>query len=93
MWFNGWSPLARIVLFAVASYGLLLFLIRGFGQRTISKMNPSDFVITVAIGSTVATFILSKDASLVDGLVALTVLLSLQWRPSRRRRARKPCPA
>ena len=55
-------PQGRIVLFAVSSFALLLLLIRGYGQRTIAKMNPSDFVITVAVGSTVATFILWKDA-------------------------------
>jgi uncharacterized membrane protein YcaP (DUF421 family) len=93
MWFSGWSSLGRIALFAFASYALLLVLIRTYGQRTIAKMNPSDFVITVAIGSTVAAFILSKDASLADGLVALAVLLTLQlateWTTTKSVTARK----
>ena len=38
---------------AVCLIGFLwmVMLIRFFGKRTISKMNPSDFVITVAVGS------------------------------------------
>jgi len=67
-----------VALFASCGYILLLSLIRMVGPRTISKMNPSDFAITVALGSVVANLMLSKDVSLMEGLVGLTVLVGLQ---------------
>lgn len=79
MWFSGWAGVARVVLFSFISYVAVVTLIRMFGKRTISKMNPSDFVVTVAIGSTLATFILTKDVAFAEGLAALATLLVLQW--------------
>jgi len=35
--------------------------------------------VTVAIGSTLATVLLSKDVALADGVVAFTLLIGLQW--------------
>jgi uncharacterized membrane protein YcaP (DUF421 family) len=40
-------------------------------------MNAFDLVVTVALGSTLATVILSKDVALAEGLLAL--LFALQW--------------
>ncbi len=36
-------------------------------------------MVTVALGSTVATILLSKDVTLVEGLVALALLVGLQY--------------
>lgn len=74
-----WSELGRVAVFAICGYIVLLGLIRLLGPRTISKMNPSDFAITVALGSLVANLILSKDVSLLEGLVGLAVLIGLQF--------------
>jgi uncharacterized membrane protein YcaP (DUF421 family) len=73
-----WGGLGRVALFATCGYVVLLGLIRLVGPRTISKMNPSDFAITVALGSLVANLTLSKDVTLIEGLAALTVLVGLQ---------------
>ncbi len=70
--------LARIALSAVVGYAVLLFLMRGLGKRTIAKMNMSDFVITVAIGSTLAGFIASRDIPILDGIVALAALVGVR---------------
>jgi uncharacterized membrane protein YcaP (DUF421 family) len=42
-------------------------------------MNAFDLVVTVALGSTLATVLLSKDVALVDGAAALALLISLQF--------------
>lgn len=78
-WFNGWASVGHIVIYAVVAYVLLIALVRTLGQRTISKMNPSDFVVTIAIGSIVANFVQQAPVSLVDGVVGITTLLLLQW--------------
>jgi uncharacterized membrane protein YcaP (DUF421 family) len=79
LWFSGWVPIARAVLFSTIGYVSLIALIRMLGHRTISKMNPGDFAVTVAIGSVVAILILHKDTSLSQGLAALVALLGLQF--------------
>jgi hypothetical protein len=49
----------RVAIFAPLVYiGLFLF-IRLFGKRTLSNMNALDLVVTVAIGSTIPTVILT----------------------------------
>jgi len=42
-------------------------------------MNAFDFVITVALGSTLATIILSRDTPLAEGVLALGLLIFLQF--------------
>ena len=42
-------------------------------------MNAFDFVVTVALGSTLATVLLSKDVVLAEGLLALFLLCGLQF--------------
>jgi uncharacterized membrane protein YcaP (DUF421 family) len=42
-------------------------------------MNAFDLVVTVALGSTLATIILTRDVALTDGLAALLVLVLLQY--------------
>lgn len=79
MFFDSWQGLGRVVIVGVLAYvGLILFL-RLSGKRTLSKMNAFDFVVTVALGSTLATILLSKDVALVEGLLAFVVLITLQF--------------
>jgi uncharacterized membrane protein YcaP (DUF421 family) len=79
MFFESWFSLFRIVIVGTAAYAALVVFIRIFGKRTLSKMNAFDFVVTVALGSTLATVLLSKDVVLVEGLLALLLLCSLQF--------------
>ena len=77
--FSGWTPLLRVLLVGVCAYAALLVVLRISGKRTLSKMNAFDLVVTVALGSTLATVLLSKDVALAEGLVALALLVSLQY--------------
>jgi uncharacterized membrane protein YcaP (DUF421 family) len=79
MVFQGWPGLARTgVVGALAYAGLVLFL-RISGKRTLSKLNAFDLVVTVALGSTLATILLNEDVALAEGLVAFATLIGLQW--------------
>lgn len=79
MFFNGWESLARPLVVAVIAYAGLIVLLRLSGKRTLAKMNAFDLVVTVALGSTLATVVLSKDIALADGIVALGTLILLQF--------------
>lgn len=79
MWFDGWSELGRIVLVGTLAYVGLVVLLRVTGKRTLSKLNAFDLVVTVALGSTLATVILSSETSLAAGLTAFALLCFLQY--------------
>lgn len=89
MWFDGWGDLLRIVVVAPLAYVALVTMLRATGKRTLAKLNAFDLVITVAIGSTLATVVLSSDVSLAEGVLALFVLVALQlavsWTSARSR--------
>jgi len=78
MWFDSWSDVLRILLVGMSGYAALVVLLRLSGKRTLAKLNAFDFVITVALGSTLATIVLDSSTSLVDGVVALVLLVLLQ---------------
>jgi uncharacterized membrane protein YcaP (DUF421 family) len=79
MLFDDASGLLRILFVGIVAYGALVTFLRVSGKRTLSKMNAFDLVVTVALGSTLATVVLSKDVPLAEGLLALALLIALQW--------------
>lgn len=78
MLFDSWNDLLRILLVGTGAYAGLIVILRLTGKRTLSKMNAFDLVVTVALGSTLATILLDKDVSLAEGLVAFLLLCVLQ---------------
>lgn len=79
MWFNTWSDILRLLLVGPAAYLWLVLVLRSSGKRTLAKLNAFDFVVTVALGSTLATILLNKDVSWSEGAAALAVLAGLQF--------------
>lgn len=79
MLFSSWTSLLRIIAVGVPLYIALVAFLRISGKRTLSKMNAFDLVVTVALGSTLATTLLAKDTALLDGAVALLLLIVLQY--------------
>ena len=79
MFFESFAGLLRVVIISVAAYAALIAVLRISGKRTLSKMNAFDFVVTVALGSTFATVILSKDVALAEGVTAFAMLALLQF--------------
>lgn len=78
LFFDNWENLWHIALCATISYLTLFAFVRISGKRTLAKMNVFDFVVTVTLGSTLSSMILAKVA-LVDGAVALIVIIALQY--------------
>ena len=79
MLFQGWSGLIRTAVVAVLAYGGLVLFLRISGKRTLSKLNAFDLVVTVALGSTLATILLNENVALAEGLVAFAALIGLQY--------------
>lgn len=79
MFFSDWFGLVRVVIVGVLAYAGLLLTLRISGKRTLSKMNAFDLIVTVALGSTLATVLLSKDVPLSEGITAFVLLIGLQY--------------
>ncbi len=79
MFFQGWAGLGRVVVVGALAYVALVLLLRVSGKRTLAKMNAFDLVVTVALGSTLATILLSRDVALAEGLAAFALLVALQF--------------
>lgn len=79
MIFDSWADIGRTLLVGPLVYLVLIVMLRVSGKRSLSKMNAFDFVVTVALGSTLASTLLSKDVSLAESVTAFTVLLGSQF--------------
>lgn len=99
MWFDSWADLARVVIVGAASYATLVVAVRISGKRSLAQLNAFDLVVTVALGSVLATILLSGDVSWTEGAAAFGVLILLQFlvalassriRPARRLIAAAP---
>jgi uncharacterized membrane protein YcaP (DUF421 family) len=79
MFFDSWFGLLRVLIVGTLSYAALIALLRISGKRSLSKMNAFDLVVTVALGSTFATVILNNSIPLAEGVLALALLIVLQF--------------
>lgn len=76
---GGIEPLVRIVVVGTLAYFSLIILLRISGQRTLAQLNSFDFVITIAIGSTLGRLITAKGVSLAESITAFLTLIFLQY--------------
>jgi uncharacterized membrane protein YcaP (DUF421 family) len=67
-----------IFLSALGIYITLIIFTRLAGKRSFSKMSSFDFAMTVAVGSLIASTVLSKNVSLVQGIAGLASLYIIQ---------------
>lgn len=79
LFFDNWDSVGRVLLVGPLAYILLVLMLRVTGKRTLSKMNAFDLVVTVALGSALATTMLSKNAALAEGIAAMGLLILMQF--------------
>jgi len=79
MIFESWYGLLRVIVVGPLAYLALVLLLRVSGKRTLAKLNAFDLIVTVALGSTLATVLLSKSVALLEGVAGLLVLVALQY--------------
>jgi uncharacterized membrane protein YcaP (DUF421 family) len=77
--FDSATGLLRVAIMSTLAYVALIVLLRLSGKRTLTKMNAFDLVVTIALGSTLATVILSPDVALAEGVLALAMLVGMQF--------------
>jgi len=78
-WFlSTWSGALQIVISAMIILVAVILLIRLNGLRSLSKMSSFDFSVTVAVGSILASTLLSDSVSVTDGVIGVGSLLLTQ---------------
>lgn len=79
MFMSDLYTIQQILITAVLSYFTLILLLRISGKRTLGDLNAFDMIVTISIGSTLATTILAKDTPYLDGIAGMGALIGLQY--------------
>lgn len=72
------NAVVLILLSTLGIYVTVIVYTRVFGKRSFSKMSSFDFAMTVAVGSMIATTILSDSVSLLEGAIGLLFVYMFQ---------------
>ena len=79
IFFDDWTGIGRILVTGVLAYAALIVMLRTSGKRTLSKFNAFDFIVTICLGSMLSSIIITKSVPLIEGIVALALLIALQY--------------
>lgn len=79
MFFSNIDTIERTIIIGLCAYVSLVILLRISGKRTLSKLNAFDFVITIAMGSTLSSILINKKVTLAQGTTAFIMLIGLQY--------------
>lgn len=79
MFFQNWSGIVRTLVVGTLAYAALVLSLRVSGNRTLAKLNAFDLIVTVALGSVLASILLSEGVALAEGIVAFMLLIGLQY--------------
>ena len=72
------TAVLMVVLSALGIYLTVVLFTRLAGLRSFSKMSSFDFAITVSIGAIIASTLLAKNPPLLQGVIGLAMLYTLQ---------------
>lgn len=73
------SSIKQVFVTGCIVYPALILALRLTGKRTLSKMNAFDLIVTIALGSTVSSTLLTASVSIWKGLSALFFLVGAQF--------------
>ncbi|MDP2118977.1 MAG: DUF421 domain-containing protein [Hoeflea sp.] len=79
IFFDTWAGLGRILVTGLLAYPALILMLRISGKRTLSKFNAFDFIVTIALGSMLASVVVTGTVPLAEGLLALAMLIAWQF--------------
>ena len=79
LFFDGWKGLLGTLIAAPVLYALVVLAVRVSGKRTTGEMNNFDWIVTVAIGSIVASGIVIERVAIAEAASAVFALIALQY--------------
>lgn len=77
--FGSGEDLLEVAVRAVIMYLFAVGLLRIFGKRTTMTTASFDLIVTVALGSVLASTIVSTTRPIMQGMVGIAALVGLQW--------------
>lgn len=78
IFFSGWDPIVRTAISTVCTYIALIALIRMAGSRALAKWYAFDLIVTVALGSSFASGLLSDKTTIAQAVAGFVLLIVLQ---------------
>jgi uncharacterized membrane protein YcaP (DUF421 family) len=76
---GSWSGAAQAIVAGILAFAAIVTMIRISGKRTVAKWNAFDLIVTVALGSMLATTIVSETVPLLTGVAAILLLIAAQF--------------
>ena len=76
---GNWSQVLHTLIVGTLSYFGVIIWLRISGKRTLSKWNSFDFVVTVALGSILASAILSSTTPFSQAMLGIGLLVIFQF--------------
>ena len=77
--FGTGAAFVEVIIRAVMMYIFAVALLRIFGKRTTMTTASFDLIVTVALGSILASTVVSTSRPIFEGMAALTVVVAMQW--------------
>src|SRR5207302_339185 len=72
-------PLAEKMIRPILVYFFLVVVLRIFGKRELTNLNPFDFVVLLTLANTVQNAIIGEDNSITGGMIGALTLLAVNY--------------
>ncbi|MBZ4034247.1 DUF421 domain-containing protein [Flavobacterium sp. 17A] len=78
IFFQDWQGIIRAAVTTVTAFLTLFLFVRISGKRTLAKLNAFDFIVSIALGSTLSDIMLAT-IPVTEGAVVLLLIILLQY--------------
>ncbi|MFD1604483.1 DUF421 domain-containing protein [Flavobacterium artemisiae] len=78
IFFQDWLGIIRCAITTVTAFTTLFLFVRISGKRTLAKLNAFDFIVSIALGSTLSDIMLAT-IPIAEGSVVLLLIILLQY--------------
>ena len=77
--FSDLNPFIETTITGIIAYVAIIIMLRISGKRTLAKWNSFDFVVTIALGSVLASSLLSTKDTFGKAILGFTLLILFQF--------------
>ena len=77
--FENMNPFLEVIITGIVAYISVIAILRFSGKRTLAKWNSFDFVVTIALGSVLASSLLSNKDEFGKGIIGFALLVLFQY--------------
>lgn len=73
------NPFLEVIITGIIAYVAIIAFLRFSGKRTLAKWNSFDFVVTIALGSVLASSLISTQDEFGKAILAFALLILFQY--------------